>query len=704
MAASPAEIVRIFAKIASRVHRFKGEGGAGDNDDAETTAAISSLSASLGYDDDSGLRVLNAALSLMCFRDAELHRVRIECLVDSMISLLSSSISCKVLRTLGRKDEEFLGIGTSFSTRDCVSLIRVCADVLNCLSGHCGAGDSHALLYATIKAVISSSICQNLLPSSSIGSLEEKDLYFDLQTELSKLICNLSNETFNVGNKSQIRLLFWYLDPMILKKDISEILQECVRRPFLCLKKELHDRVSWRNVIICLVTSSTVFLETRAMLHRWFISTGLASSLNLKVGIVASVLDILSRPMWWQLPAEVGLKLPCSYAYFSNRHHELLAILTGQLSCKSFLQLVCYIKARVASLLTSDNSCNHGNFVDLVGCNSAWAVLLDFPVWFYFAIALIFLKSRCEAHLPSALHSILRTETVNYVELHDAAIYFISWILDPADIARDILAKGIVELSESYILKHDLKSAKEERADTDIGFKHVLCRTKKLKIPNVSDIAKRHMTFQSISSLDIQAWLENFNGILVRLCTKITNSDVEAVLTSKDGQTMKPNLLFARVPIGLLFVSPNCLDERGCEMLLQYAATGKIMKSKELWTSTESNCQGNARKCAISGARMVIDLLETVEDMSVLLFDGEDDRIDFVSQMKHKTGMFLIHCIRMLLKLEEEQIDAVATREMKSDLHHRLLKWKQRGRQVFEGHEEFDDFMDQFSKRFQFSD
>lgn len=71
MAASPAEIVRIFAKIASRVHRFKGEGGAGDNDDAETTAAISSLSASLGYDDDSGLRVLNAALSLMCFRDAE---------------------------------------------------------------------------------------------------------------------------------------------------------------------------------------------------------------------------------------------------------------------------------------------------------------------------------------------------------------------------------------------------------------------------------------------------------------------------------------------------------------------------------------------------------------------------------------------------------------------------------------------------------
>ncbi|KAG6539020.1 hypothetical protein ZIOFF_004172 [Zingiber officinale] len=626
MAASPAEIVRVFAKIASRVQGFKGEGAAGNNDDegfAETTAAISSLSASLGYDDDSGLRVLNAALSLMCFRDSELHRVRIECLVDSMISMLSSSVSCKVLRALGSNDEEFLGIGTSFSTRDCVSLIQVCADVLNCLSGHCGAGDSHALLYATIKAVTSSSICQNLLPSSSIGSLEEKDLYFDLQTELSKLICNLSNETPNVGNKSQMR--------------------------------------------------------------------GLASSLDLKVRIVASVLDILSRPMWWQLPADVGLKLPCSYAYFSNRHHELLAILTGQLSCKSFLHLVCYIKAIVASLLTSENSCSHGNFVDLVGCNSAWAVLLDFPVWFHFAIALIFLKSRCEAHLPSSLHSILRTETVNHVELHDAAIYFIAWILDPADIARDILVKGIDELSESYILKHDLKSAKEERADTDIRFKNVLCRTKKLKIPNVSNIPKRHLTFQSISSLDIQAWLENFNVILVRLCSKITNSDVEAVLTSKDGQTMKPNLLFARVPIGLLFVSPNCLDERGCEMLLQYAATGKTMKSKEI------------RKCAIRGARMVFDLLETIEDMSVMLFDGEDDRIDFVSQMKQKTGTYLIHCIRMLLKPEEQQIDAVATGEMKLDLHHRLLEWKQQGRQVFEGHEEFDDFMDQFSKRFQFS-
>lgn len=281
--------------------------------------------------------------------------------------------------------------------------------------------------------------------------------------------------------------------------------------------------------------------------------------------------------------------------------------------------------------------------------------MLDFPVWFYFAITLIFLKSRCEAHLPSALHTILRTETVNYVELHDAAIYFISWILDPADIARDILEKVIDELSESYILKHDLNSAKEERADTDIRLKNVLCRANKLKIPNVSNMAK-------------------------------------------------PNLLFARVPIGLLFVSPNCLDERGCEMLLQYAATGKIMKSKEIWNSTENNCQGNARKWAISGARLVFDLLETVEEMSVLLFDCEDDRIDFVSQMKQKTGMFLIHCIRMLLKLEEEQIYAVATEELKLDLHHRLLKWKQQGRQVFEGHEEFDDFMDQFSKRFQFSE
>lgn len=330
--------------------------------------------------------------------------------------------------------------------------------------------------------------------------------------------------------------------------------------------------------------------------------------------------------------------------------------------------------------------------------------MLDFPVWFYFAITLIFLKSRCKAHLPSALHSILRTETVNYVELHDAASYFISWILDPADIARDVLAKVINELSESYILKHDLKSAKKKRADTNIRFKNILCRTKKPKIPNVSNIAKRHMAIQSISSWDIQVWLENFNVILVRLRSKITDSDVEAVLTSKDGQTMKPNLLFARVPIGLLFVSPNCLDERGCEMLLQYAATGKIMKSKEIWNSTENNCQGNARKWAISGARMVFDLLETVEDVSVLLFDCEDDRIDFVSQMKQKTGMFLIHCIRMLLKLEEEQIYAVATEELKLDLHHRLLKWKQQGRQVFEGHQEFDDFMDQFSKRFQFSD
>lgn len=69
------------------------------------------------------------------------------------------------------------------------------------------------------------------------------------------------------------RLILWSLDPLILKHDISEILREKIRRPFLCLKKELHNQLAWRSIIICLVASPTAFAETRALLHNWFLLT-----------------------------------------------------------------------------------------------------------------------------------------------------------------------------------------------------------------------------------------------------------------------------------------------------------------------------------------------------------------------------------------------------------------------------------------------
>ncbi|CAL9067125.1 uncharacterized protein LOC135607877 isoform X2 [Musa acuminata AAA Group] len=655
MATSPAEIARLFAELASRIQSPQDDtdGGDGVGPGGELASAISSLAASLSFGDAPRVGVLNAALSLMCFRASEVHRARIECLVGTIVAMLSSSVSCRVLRLPDKRDEGFLRIGTSFSSEDCVQLIRVCVDVLASLKGHCGAGDSHALLHAVVKAVISSSTYQGLLPSLPIGYLRNEDTDCGVQTEISKLAYSLSDQTSCTGHEFPLR--------------------------------------------------------------------GLTSILDLKIGIVLSVLDILSRPMWWGVPVELGLRFPSSYAYFSIRHHDLLTILTGQLSCKNLLHLVQYIKTEVAILSNicqsashpSVTNYNHEGLANMIGSNSAWSVLIDFPAWFYFANALIFYRNSSQDYLSEALCGRLRTEPVNDLELHQAALYYISWVLCPIGEAhRDMLAENIDELSRSFMTQHKAKSIYEERSFSDMHPKNVLSRSKKLKIPKANSFEKHRMTPQEVSSLNIGVWLENFNAIHIEACNENTASNVQSAVTSEQDANMMPNLLLARVPLGILLVSPSYLDELGCEILLHYAATGETMLVKEIrklkdhygYSDLGVLFHSDPSKWALKGACLVFNLLDVIEDMSIMLFDSEDNRIGFVNQMKGKAGRFLIRCLRMLLNHQEIQIDGVAVGDMMLDAHHRLLKWNKLGLGMFEGYKEFDDFVGELSKRCQLSE
>lgn len=69
------------------------------------------------------------------------------------------------------------------------------------------------------------------------------------------------------------RLLLWYIDPLVLKHDLSEILRETIERPFLCLDQEFHERTEWRMIVMCLMFCPFMFIETRALLHKWFLET-----------------------------------------------------------------------------------------------------------------------------------------------------------------------------------------------------------------------------------------------------------------------------------------------------------------------------------------------------------------------------------------------------------------------------------------------
>ncbi|KAJ0964523.1 hypothetical protein J5N97_025661 [Dioscorea zingiberensis] len=271
------EITRLFALLASDLRRSNAGDGDGANG-GEIAGAVSALTRSLNPDDECQprVRVLDAALSLMCFKSPEVCRARIESTVQTIVAVLTSLASCKVIRLSGGCGE-LLQVGNSVSYEDCNELIQACADLVESLEGH--GGLSHRLLYAVLKAALSSSHYSSLFPFSSIF--------------------------FNKNEKGS--------------DDSSE------RKPLLSKLTYLFPA------------------ESSANGHDVVPMRGLASILELKAAIVSAVLDVLSKPMWWGVPMELALKFPFSYAYFPNVHQDLLSILIGPISCERFLELVHHI-------------------------------------------------------------------------------------------------------------------------------------------------------------------------------------------------------------------------------------------------------------------------------------------------------------------------------------------------------------------------
>jgi hypothetical protein len=141
------DLTQLLAEVASRLSRPPG----GES----LSASISSLAAALNPGAPaSGTRVLDAALSLMCFDPQEaiplfsttavtdlsvslgwlvmsfslqVDRARLDYLVRTIVSALSDSVSCRVVRTDERIGGEMLCVGSSVSPRDCRELVRSCA-------------------------------------------------------------------------------------------------------------------------------------------------------------------------------------------------------------------------------------------------------------------------------------------------------------------------------------------------------------------------------------------------------------------------------------------------------------------------------------------------------------------------------------------------------------------------------------------------
>ncbi|KAF9617692.1 hypothetical protein IFM89_038192 [Coptis chinensis] len=410
------EIITLLSQLASRIQ-------------TDPCPQLASLNQSLNLinEDESRVRVLHKALSLMCFKAPQVFDEELKCMVGTIVSVLNSCISCQVLSSFEK--EECLRIGALISRGNCVKLIQACFGIAGKLEKH--ETLKEMLLGAVLRVAVSASCYEGLSPRTPVLSLESG---CGINASLLE-IQHLFHEDISVtNNKIPLRLLLWYLDPLTLKHDVSEVLREVVERPFLDLKKELHDRLTWRSVVVCLALSPTKFIETRTLLHNWFLITGLRPILEFQIKLVSSVLDVLSQPMGWSLSMEVGSQLPFSDAYFANEHN-MLAVLLGPFSCESFLGLAHHI--RESDILAQ--KCSHQTFEDnttwkkLINYRSTWAQLIAFPEWFFFAAILLFSKNGCQfAFWSRCITSAVTTEhTCDAEQCCTAAARYLMILLAP---------------------------------------------------------------------------------------------------------------------------------------------------------------------------------------------------------------------------------------------------------------------------------
>ncbi|GFP92655.1 hypothetical protein PHJA_001409700 [Phtheirospermum japonicum] len=637
------DISSLFAALASNLQALDPTAA------NEFELSISNLNRSLNLSEAPRVQTLDTALSLMCFTAPQVYDSAIQITVRTIVAVLSSSIECKVLRI--NKDQVFR-VGGLISKNDCVNVLEGCAEILRKLDGH--KGDLYALLlYNVIRVAALARSFPRAIPSVSCLKLN----FSDSNTSALANLVSYSPVEFTLENgKIPLRLLLWQLDPMVLKQDMLQILREIIRRPFLSLRTEIYERREWRSKIICLVISPSMFVETRAFLHNWFLMAGLASIMELQTEFVGQVLDIISRPMWWGISIEIGSKLPFSHAYFPYEHN-LMRILAGPISQEYFQLLLC----KISGLVFQAGGRKSATKINLVDHKSMWAMVMNFPCWFFFASMMLFSNNKSSP----------------------GAAKFIAWILNPMSESNQCLAvKCLVKVSELWSLK--CSGSNKHNEVTSI---HKECR-RRLKLHD-----KGTVTSHEPDSRAVFLWLKEFQDMYIKISgTKISFP------------TSNQNLLFRKIPIGILLACPNHLDPAGCSLLLHYAATGTFIQkclnmqysgtSQKRW---KYSLEGDSvtwmelytKAEAIAGCKTVFDVTDIAESISHSMFETEEG-LDFVCQLKLRAWCYLLKCVERLLQIK---LDGDGP-QMQRDLLARIIRWRHQGKHVSQNDMDLDRVCD----------
>ncbi|MFS7991296.1 hypothetical protein Hanom_Chr12g01069131 [Helianthus anomalus] len=610
------ELTELFTELASRIETRNSQTDQSDD------VLIADLNQSLNLNEVPRVRVLDTALSLMCFTSPQVFESVIECSVNTIVSVLYSLIDCSVLRS-GKS--EVLRVGGLIGGGECLGMMELCDDVLGKVNEY--GMRSCSLLYAVLRVAAMTTQFGYTMQLTPILNAQLTD---EMISAISKLMCYMPKEANLENQQLQMRLILWYIDPQNLVKDISQILQDVVGRPFIYLNKDIYENIEWRSIIICLALSPLMFIETRALLHRWFLLTGLASVLELEAELVLTVLDVLSRPMRWGLSADVGSKLPFSYAYF-HFEHQLFRLLAQPLSCDRFIELVRNVEKSVS---LSKRKLKHvATTTSMVDHKSTWAIAMNFPEWFYFAAILLVgasFSDSCICSVNEDNHPLTSSVSVN-------AARYIAWILDPIDESVCSLLSGKLEkLSRALFNKQSVCQGQTIRLWLE-----------ELEDAKIIDI-KNNVMFRRV-----------ILGMLIGCSDAITED--------------RYNLLLRYVATGKLLRSTES----------QHAGSKHKRRNHESHEPIDKCSQ----KELVTGACIVFSLTDIAEKISDSLFEAREIAVDFICKVKLKAVGYLLKCVKRLLEFEIAENDDILVK----DLHRRMLRWRHQGKDVFHGCKDLDD-------------
>ncbi|VAI70110.1 unnamed protein product [Triticum turgidum subsp. durum] len=323
--------------------------------------------------------------------------------------------------------------------------------------------------------------------------------------------------------------------------------------------------------------------------------------------------------------------------------------------------------------------------------SSAWLTITNFPTWFSFATALLFHQEGSQGYLSEVLSEEKTAESISDINLAQRAAFYLSWVLCPSNGDEcQMLANNMVELSHSWARNNKKRPSNPHHSST-------VNHRRRLRVPTVGDTEKLNVSTNPVSSL-----IKDFDDRCAKFCRITAVSQVQGA-DQLDVPLSCPNFLHLRVPLGVLLVSFACISEQDCNVLLHYASTGLVMESKEGQTKRKdqagndvfsSSRGGSTERWALSGACLIFGWLDIIEDMSAVIFECEDTCRHFVSQLRTKTGPYLLKCVNLLLNEAGHDKDFVI------DLRDRLLNWTNKG-QRFDGCEAFKDVIVQMNAKIQ---